>query len=151
MDEQAGQTTKQPAATPSIRGRPPNKAEQFIDEKYLETVSKQPDLMDSVARQLLTLELAIPGIYASVLKLTSGEDGTMTMTADLYYVFACWLVSLVCTLFAILPRSYQVDLHDKTAIRDFFHQAALYKFYWVIASVTAFVAGLIFAIKDLTP
>lgn len=135
--------------TPVIKGRSPNKEEIFINEKYLESISKQPELMDSVAKQLLTLELAIPGIYASVLKLVSSGEKPLSLSTDLYFVFACWLVSLICIIMAIIPRTYKADLNDKTAIRKSFFEAALYKFTWILASVATFVAGLFFAIKDL--
>ena len=135
--------------TPIITGRPPNTEEAFIKEKYLESISRQPGLMDDVAKQLLTLELAIPGIYVTVLKLISGKDEKLSISGDLYFVFVCWPASLVCIVIALLPRIYKVNVDDHTAIREYFFKTALYKFIWLAASTAIFVAGLFFVLKDL--
>ena len=132
-----------------VRGRPPNDEEKFIREKHLESISRQPILMEEVAKQLLTLELAIPGIYATVLKLTSGDKGKLTLTSDLYFVFAFWLVSLICIIIALIPRAYKIDQNDISAQRDSFFKAAFSKYIWILASVITFVLGLGFALKDL--
>lgn len=132
-----------------IKGRPPNTDETYIREKYLEGISKQPELMDGVAKQLLTLELAIPGLYVSILKLVGGKDSKLTLSDDIYLVFAFWLVALVCTVAALFPRHYTVDPNNHTQIRESFYRAASYKFIWLSASVAAFVCGLVFAVKDL--
>ena len=132
-----------------IKGRPPNANEKFIREKHLESISHQPILMDEVAKQLLTLELAIPGVYATALKLISGDKETLTLSSDLYFVFAFWLVSLICVVAALIPRAYKVDPNDHTALRESFFKAAFYKYKLILASVATFVGGLIFALKDL--
>ncbi|HIQ14270.1 MAG TPA: hypothetical protein EYH38_01690 [Leucothrix sp.] len=53
-----------------IKGQPLNAEDDLILEKHLESISRQPILMEEVAKQLLTLELAIPGVYATVLTRT---------------------------------------------------------------------------------
>lgn len=40
---------------------------------FHEDIARQSERMDDLAKQLITLELAIPGLYAVVLKLVSGE------------------------------------------------------------------------------
>lgn len=132
-----------------IKGRPPNAEETFIHEKHLESISRQPILMEEVAKQLLTLELAIPGIYATVLKLTSGDKDKLTLTDNLYFVFSFWLVSLICILIALLPRAYRIDQNDITEQRNSFFKAALNKYIWILASIITFVLGIGFALKDL--
>jgi hypothetical protein len=57
--------------------RPPDAYEAKIKEKYAESFAGQSDLMDKLAQQLLTLELAIPGLYATVLKLVAGDKATV--------------------------------------------------------------------------
>lgn len=134
---------------PILKGRPPNTEEIYIKEKYLESLTKQPDLMNDVAKQLLTLELAIPGLYASVLKLTSGKDTTVVISNEIYFVFSCWIISLICIIAALFPRSYAIDPDNHTQLRNSFFTVALYKFGWIAASAATFVAGLGFVIWDL--
>lgn len=135
--------------TSGFKGRPPNKEEEFIKEKYLEGISKQPELMDSIAKQMLTLELAIPGLYVSALKLSNSKLGAASLSYDIYFAFAFWLLSLVCVVGALIPRKYKVNYDDHTAIRDSFFQTARYKLQWIIASISTFAAGLFFVLKDL--
>lgn len=132
-----------------VKGRPPNAEEKFIREKHLESISRQPALMDEIAKQLLTLELAIPGLYATVLKLISGDSGKLTLSSDLISVFLFWLLSLGCIVFALLPRAYKIDGNDLTAIRNSFYKAASNKYAFILASIITFVIGILFAIKDL--
>jgi len=136
-----------------IKGRQPNADERFIREKHLESLTRQPMLMNELAKQLLTLELAIPGLFATVLKLLSGgnggDAGKLTLTSDLYSVFLFWLFSLAFSILALLPRAYKVDANDLTAIRQSFYKAASYKYFLILASIICFVIGILFAIKDL--
>ena len=135
--------------TPIIKGRPPNNEEEFIKEKYLESISKQPELMDNIAKQIITLELAIPGLYASALKLGSGKHSTVSLSSDIYCAFAYWLIALICIVVALIPRRYKINIDDHTAIRDSFFKTARYKLAWIVASITTFAAGLFFILKDL--
>ena len=107
--------------------------------------------MDDIAKQLFTLELAVPRFYASILKLTSEKIAPLSFTLDIYLVFGCWLVSLIFIIVALLPKNYKVNINDHTDIRDSFYTIAKYKFNWIIISIAAFSAGLIFVLKDLMP
>ncbi len=53
--------------TPIIRAQPPNNEDTYLKEKHLESISKQLELMEDIAKQMLTLELAIPGLYLSLI------------------------------------------------------------------------------------
>ncbi len=53
--------------------RPLNDNEKLLREKFHESIVAQSDLMDKLSERLLTLELAIPGLYATALKLISGD------------------------------------------------------------------------------
>jgi DNA-binding ferritin-like protein len=78
-------------------------------EKFYESLTAQSDLMDKLAERLLTLEPAIPGLYATVLKLVSGEKATAILNAAFYVTFACWLAALIVTLVALTPKKWVVD------------------------------------------
>lgn len=131
-----------------IIGQAPNDEDTFLKEKHLESISKQPELMDSIAKQMLTLELAIPGLYVSAIRV-SDKLGKINPTCALYLAFASWLLSLVFIIVALVPRAYSVNPDDHTAIRDSFYKTARYKLNWIIASIIAFASGLFFVLKDL--
>ena len=61
--------------------RPVSGSETLLRNKFAESIVGQSELMDKLAQQLITLELAIPGIYVAVLKLTAGDDATSEAVA----------------------------------------------------------------------
>lgn len=143
----------------SIPTRSLSEGEKLLRQKFYESMAGQSDLMDKVAERLLTLELAIPGLYAAVLKLISGDAATVTVNKALYLTFACWLAALVCTLLAIIPKKWQVDptllkqdsvrFAEGLGLEDFFMQSASYKRRLIVASSVLFFAGVAGAIFTL--
>lgn len=139
-----------------IATRPLNENEKLLREKFHESIAAQSDLMDKLSERLLTLELAIPGLYTAVLKLISGDKATVAIDAALYMTFGCWLLALLLTLLALIPRKWVVDptvlqqdpqkLSEGLGIEDFFTQSALYKRRLIAASSTLFFAGIVAAV-----
>ena len=135
-----------------ISTRPLTDNENLLREKFYESIAAQSDLMDKLSGQLLTLELAIPGVYATMLKLTSGDKATVILNAAFYIAFFCWLAALILTLIALTPQKWEVDplllrrdpkkLDKKLGIQDFFEQSALYKRRFIITSSILFFAGI---------
>ena len=145
--------TNQPLTT-----RPPDTYEEKIKEKYAESFANQSDLMDKLAQQLLTLELAIPGLYATVLKLIRVDKATVPVNNMLYVIFALWIVALGLTLMVLMPRGWKVDpaimeqdpesTTGELGIKDFFAKSARYKRNLLIVATILFFLGI--AIAALT-
>jgi len=142
-----------------ISTRPLSDNEKLMREKFYESITAQSDLMDKLSERLLTLELAIPGLYATVLKLVSGDTATARVNAALYLTFACWLTALILTLIALAPKKWVVDptllkqdpkkFSEGLGIEDFFEQSALYKRRLVTASSVLFFVGIFSAVFTL--
>ena len=140
---------------PPLTTRPPDTYEEKIKEKYAESFANQSDLMDKLAQQLLVLELAIPGLYATVLKLISGDKATVPVNNMLYVTFGLWVVALGLTLMALMPREWKVNpdimLQDpksttgELGIKDFFAKSARYKRNLLIVATILFFFGIAFA------
>ncbi len=140
--------TDKPIAT-----RPVSENEKLLRTKFHESIVAQSDLMDKLGEKLLTLELAIPGVYATVLKLVHGDKATVNVDWALMLAFAFWLSALVMTLIALTPRNWKVDItllkqdpqkySEGLGIEDFFNQSARYKRGWLTASSVVFFAGII--------
>jgi hypothetical protein len=60
--------------------------------------------LDELARQLITLELAVPGLYATALWLVAAEKATVAASPGLYAALACWGLALVPALVTPLER-----------------------------------------------
>jgi hypothetical protein len=140
----------------AISTRPLDENELLLRKKFYESVTAQSDLMDKLAERLLTLELAIPGLYATALKLVSGDKATVTVDIAFYITFGCWLAALALTLLALTPKKWTVDatilkqdpkkFNQALGIEDFFNQSALRKRRLVTASSVLFFAGIISAV-----
>jgi hypothetical protein len=83
--------------------------DRLLRGKLAEDVAGQSGRMDELARQLITLELAVPGLYATALKLVAGEKASVTPDVWLYLAFASWGLALALALFGLFPRKYPVD------------------------------------------
>jgi hypothetical protein len=146
-------------ADKTISTRPVSEDENLLRKKFYESIAAQSDLMDKLSERLLTLELAIPGLFATVLKLTRGEDARLTINAALNIAFGCWLLALILTLAAMTPRKWVVDVgvlkqdparfSEGLGIEDYFEQSALYKRRLVFASSLLFFIGIFSALFTL--
>lgn len=135
-----------------ISTRPPNESEIFLRQKFIETIASQSELMDKLAERLLTLELAIPGLYATGLKLVGGDQAVISYSPALYVTFGCWVLALGLTLMALTPQKWTVDMtllkqnprkySEAIGIEDFFDQSALYKRRLVTVSSLLFFIGI---------
>lgn len=142
--------------TPPILTRPLNDNEKALREKFYENIAAQSDLMDKLAERLLTLELAIPGLYATALKLVNGDKATITVNAAFYITFSCWILALILTLTALTPVKWTVDtsilkqdpkkFSESLGIEDFFNQTALHKRRLLVISSLLFFGGIISAV-----
>ncbi len=132
-----------------IKTRPVRQDERFMQERFSEAIADQSKLMTTLAQQLLTVELLVPGLYATILKLVSGNEKA-ALSWPLSLAFICWLAAVMFTITAIIPRKYNaVQRNSPDSIEAFFDEAARYKQKWLLASVCTFILGIVFTILDL--
>jgi len=139
--------------------RPLTADEKILQEKFAASIADQSELMDNLGKQLLTLELAIPGLYATALTLVRGDKATLAAGPLIGITFGCWLLSLLVTLLSLTPRKYVVDRtilrqdpasdSEELGIEDFFHRAARYKRRLLIAASLLFFCGVICAAQTI--
>ena len=139
--------------------RPPTSGESKLVEKYFESYAAQNKLMDELARQMITIELAVPGVYASILALLRGDKSTLPAGPWLIVAFGGWALAALLTFIALFPRDYKVDTRilraDPAAtdgvlgVEDYFRRPARYKWQLLAAAAVAFwvgVAGAVWAL-----
>jgi hypothetical protein len=141
--------TEQPIPT----AQPVSPEAKLLREKYFEQYAGQSELMDKLGGHLITLELAIPGLYAAVLKLVQGEKATLPIDGWTYFTFICWTAALLLTIISLVPRRWKVDptviegdlssANPVLGVKDFFYKSAHYKRWLLIASITFFWGGII--------
>lgn len=122
--------------------QPQSPYDKKVQEKFAEDIAHQSRLMEEMAKLLISIELAIPGIYATVLKLIAGEKATMETGFALGLTFLLWFMALVLSFLAIFPQRYTVDKNNLKAIEDFYHRSAKHKAHFLIGSVVLFFGGI---------
>ena len=146
-----------PTPTSPIPTIPLTHQDEQLRDRLIEDVAAQSTRMDELARQLITLELAVPGLYATALRLVAGEKATVAAGPGLYAALACWGLALVLALASLLPRRYEVDPnrldgHDRAgplSIMGYFAASARFKRRLLIPSSALFYAGICAAIVGL--
>lgn len=131
---------------------PPSRHDHLLRDKLIEDIAGQSDRMDDLARQLIALELAVPGIYATALKLVAGDKGTVSPGVWLYLGFVCWGLALVLALAALVPRKHRVDMSrlfgggeeagSPLGIEGYFRKSALHKRRLLLPSSGLFFVGI---------
>jgi len=139
--------------TEILPGQPPQPTDETLLKAYHDAVIKQADLYVDLAKELLKLELAIPGLYAATLKLVTNQSPAASLVAA---AFGFWLLALVATLRALFPRRYVV-LHDAVqrvgrakskgpfTIEEFLQQSAQDKRRLLLWAIPLFFIGIALA------
>ncbi len=129
--------------------RPPNLHERFMQERFSEAIAEQSQLMDGLAQRLLSLELAIPSLYALVLKAISGTEH-IVLTWGMAFAFSCWFIAIILTLIAMIPHLDNNIVRDSPdSIEAFFDRAARRKWFLLMPAVVAFISGVLSIILDI--
>lgn len=150
-------TDQAPTPDRPIPTIPLSRQDELLRDRLIEDVAAQSTRMDELARQLITLELAVPGLYATALRLVAGEKATVAAGPGLYAALACWGIALVLALASLLPRRYTVDpnrlVGDDRAgplsIMGYFDLSARFKRWLLIPSSALFYVGICAAIWGL--
>jgi hypothetical protein len=146
-----------PPAEPLVfASRPPTAGERVLAEKFHERLAGQSAQMDELARQMISVELAVPGLYASILALLRGQEATLPAGWPLLVTFGCWFAALALTFVALFPRNYRVDPtilradpaaeSEDMGFEDFFRRSAQYKRRLLLAAALLFWAGIVAAV-----
>ena len=126
----------------TYKSKPLTPIEQKLQEKFAEDIANQATLMDSMGKQLLSLELAMVGIYATVLKLIAGDGATLQGGWSIGISFLLWFMAVVATVLAIFPEKYEIDSTKMDEIKAYFHKSAQKKATMLTVSVFLFFTGV---------
>lgn len=128
---------------------PLSKMDETLLVKFAEDVAAQATRLDDLAKQLITLCIGIPGIYAAVLKLTAGETALMPRTDLTILAFLAWLIALGFSIIALLPGRQEVDPDSLTEIRNYFSNSAGRKFLFLCCGCLCNFSGIVLAASSI--
>ena len=138
-----------------ITGEPvAHPGDEILIDAYQQEIIKQSERFEAIAKDLLQLELAIPGLYVAALQFIKTPQSLSSTLIVMTFVF--WLLALAFTLRALLPKPWSVLDHvvrrthklsqtDDLTIEEYFQKSTIFKRKYVIASILAFFTGTIIA------
>ena len=139
-----------------VYSAPPSKSDEELEKGFVTAIIDQPKLLDELAKQLVTLNLAIPGLYATVLKLIGGEKAVVNSAIMIGGAFFCWFIALALSLVSLTPRKWKVDRSklrsnkpaapgQPLSIEEFFMVTATYKRRLLVAATLFCFTGICLA------
>jgi len=146
-----------------IRGQPLSPTDQALLDAYYQEPIRAAERFDELAKNLLSIELAVPGIYAAGLQvLLDDRDGlSILLIVFMTLAFGLWLAALILTVCALFPRPYKVldgalrytdpntDPNQRSGastISEFFEKSARFKRRLLLCSIFLFFAGTVAAV-----
>lgn len=132
-----------------VKVAPVSRYNEVLQERLAQEVSEQSKRLDDLARQLIALNIAVPGLYASLLRYMSGSDATVEDPLLLVFIFLPWLLALGFAFVSLFPLNYQVDPDSPNDIEGYFSKTAKRKLVWLaFAGFFSFV-GISFSVFSL--
>lgn len=121
------------------------KYDEGLQDSFAKDVTSSVTRMEELAKQLISLNLAIPAIYGSVLKLTQGDSATQADVLILI-AFIAWLAALGLALATLVSVKDHVNPDNSQAIEAYFLRHARRKQILVIASSLISFFGICLAV-----
>ncbi|MFN3785908.1 MAG: hypothetical protein ACK4RS_03605 [Thiothrix sp.] len=126
-----------------------SKYDKSLLDNFAKDIAAQSTRLDDLAKQLITLNIAIPGLYATVLKFISGDEAVVNDPVLLLITFTAWLLALGFALASLFPQRYQVDPDSLSEIETFFYRSAQRKRKWLAAASLLSFFGICFTVFSL--
>jgi FAD/FMN-containing dehydrogenase len=128
---------------------PLSKVDETLLESFAQDVAAQAARLDDLAKQIITLSLAVPGIYAAVLKLVSGDKATLDNPWLLLIAFSAWMLALGLALSSLLPVKREVDQDSLSDIQRYFSDSARHKWWLLAPACVSSFFGICFAVLGI--
>lgn len=114
--------------------------DKTLRESFAKDIAEQCNRLDELAKQLITAQLAIPGIFAAILKLVSGDAATVSVVWQVPVAYIVWLTGMGLTWFSLFPKKHVTDRDSLTEIENYFTNSAKRK-YWCLVPASALTFG----------
>ena len=117
---------------------------------FAHDITAQTNRFDNLSKMLIGLSIAIPGLYAAVLRLTLNPNVSLLQSPLLWVAFVAWLLTLGFALVSLIPNQHTIDPDNITAIEHYYRDQAQRK--WRLMSAASFSCffGICFAVFSLT-
>ncbi|MEA3273891.1 MAG: hypothetical protein U9Q81_01030 [Pseudomonadota bacterium] len=117
------------------------------EKYYYEQAYKEPvqsiARIEEVAKFLVGATATTSGLFVAAYTLAVGKD---TVEGLIWFLpFIAWSLGILCQLLVLFPERYRVGRNQPASWRAAFLRARAYKYGFLLAGGTFFVAGLLLA------
>jgi hypothetical protein len=123
-----------------------SKFDEAIIDSFAKDLVGQAMRMDELAKYVITINLAIPGLYAAVLKFNKGGDAVVSDISVLVMTFSAWLLACAFAFLALLPERYALAQDDLSSMQAYFTKTAQRKYRLILIASVCSLFGMAFAI-----
>lgn len=131
----------------------PSPFDTELQQQFAAEIVKQSERLDDLAKQLIILELGLPGVYVTALQAI----GHITWDRWLGATLSCWFLALAITLWSLFPKNYRVQRHvvrrapgsdptDGISIEEFYQYSARDKRRLLALASLSFFLGTVLVI-----
>ena len=99
---------------------PPSKIDELLLEGFAQDLINQISRLDDLAKQLITLQIAILGLYAIILKLAAGVDTVAANLLLMGFALAAWTLAQSLCFLSLWPKRREVDPDDLGQVQRYF-------------------------------
>ena len=129
--------------------QPLDKIDDTLRESFAKDIAEQCNRLDDLAKHLITLQIAIPGIFAAILKLVAGENAVIKQNGQVIGAYIAWLLGLALTWASLIPAKHTIDRDSLTAIENYFTGSATRKLRWLIPASGLTFVGIMLAVWSI--
>ena len=126
-----------------------SKVDETLLVNFANDVAAQATRLDDLAKQLITLSIAVPSVYAAILKLVQGDTGVMPRADITFFAFVAWLLALGLSLVSLLPEPHKIDPDSLTEIQNYFSQSAKRKYFFLCCACICSFIGITLAVFSI--
>jgi hypothetical protein len=116
---------------------------------FAKDITDQTSRFDALAKILIGLNIAIPGFYAAILRLTLNPQISLLKSPLLWVAFVGWLLSLGLAMVSLIPSQYSIDPDNLTAVEHYYQHQAQRKWRLMTTAVFSSFFGICFAVFSL--
>lgn len=103
-----------------VTSKPLDKFDELLIEGFANDLVTQAPRLDDLAKQLITLQIAVLGLYAVILKLTDEVKSISDDRLCMGLALGAWILAQFLCFLSLWPKRRQVDMNDLVQIRQHF-------------------------------
>ncbi len=110
-----------------IKTMPLTTVDKALMEAFAQDLVSQASRLDELAKNLITLGLAIPGLFVTFVKPIPKPHSDSPLNLFAIGALVLWFLGFALVLWSLFPKKYEIDPTNLSQLREYFFETAKYK------------------------